>query len=686
MNTRIIGLHVVLLVMLAAASLPAQDSLQLKFMRAVSLSDLKSAKELLHQGADANMSIVSGDPMYLFIVSRRLYLEGLAKTRPGEQVYVSPIHANAIAADIKMLDLLRKKRANIDAGDSDGKTPLMYALRNPGGETYALDLLKRGANYRSKDNLGNTAMHYAAYGGNREGLRMCAGGGIDINVRNVEGITPLHAAAVFSSIAVMEEIVGLGGDIHALDSVGMGILHYAAAYSDRDKLEWILENAPEQNTPAINGYSPLDIARSAGNKEGAEFLVSKGGKLNAFRYPEMIAAIEAHQHGDLEKALAEGANVSRRGDKDLPLILAVREGDHVSVELLVKAGATVDCRSREGESPLDITIAGGHPFTASALLKAGAVATKENMGQCLDQLLAKGSPPSNVVSLVIGMATRGGFINVPAGKLMATPLHYAAYLGLEGMVDSLLAAGANVNVPDTSGWTALHWTVMKRDIMRLHLDKLHIAERLLAAGAEVNPHGKYPKLLPHKDPYLARRVPAGATPWDLLTYCPPKDLDLLELLTAKGGATGMHAADLFENGLKLFEAKEFQSAMLEFNRAIVEDPTLPEAYYFRARCLSMTSMYAEVERDLSKTLEFIPTHTHALIGRARARIELEKYEEAKADVKQAIELGYEPGEAYYWLGKIRLRLDDRNGACADFRESGANGYQDGVQAVLLYCK
>lgn len=686
MNTRIIGLHVLLLLLVAGLRLPAQDSLQAKFMQAVSMGDVKAAKALLHQGADVNMSVVAGDPKYLFLVSRRLYLEGLAKSRPGDLVYVSPIHANAERADLKMLELLRKKRANIDAGDSDGKTPLMYALRNPGGEAYALQLLAYGANYRSIDNAGNTAMHYAAYGGNIEGLRMCAGGGIDINVRNHEGITPLHAGVVFCALPVVEEIVGLGGDIHAVDSAGMGALHYAAAFGDTVRLAWILEQAPEQNTAAANGFTPLDIARTAGNKDAVTYLRNHGGKQNAYRFEELMRAIAEHQSGDIERLIADGVNLNRRGDKDLPLILALQEGDFVAVQLLLKGGAAVDCRSLEGLTPLDVALGSKHPYTAMPLLRAGAKPSRSNVGMCLDKLLAKGPAASDLVSLAIAMSTRGRYLDSTAGKLAATPLQYAAYLGLEGMVDSLLAAGAQVNAPDTCGWTALHWTVMKRDIMRLHLDKLRIAERLLAAGASVNPRARHPKLLPHNEPYLARRIPSSATPWDLLNYCPPRDMDLVELLTGKGGATGMHAADLYENGMRLFEAKEYQSAMVEFNRTIIADPSLPEAYYFRARCLSMNSLYAEVERDLSKTLEFIPTHTPALIGRARARIELEKYEEAKADVKLAIELGHAPGEAYYWLGKVRMRLDDRNGACADFRESGANGYPDGIQAVQLYCR
>lgn len=166
MNLWITRLLILIALLSTEVSLVAQDSIQARLMLAIEQFDLRTTKECVKKGADVNMTVVATSPNYMFFISRRLYLEGLAKTRPGEVVYVGPIHANADHADIKILQFLRQKKANIDAGDSDGKTPLMYALRNRGGEEYALYLLKKGANYRAMDVAGNTVMHYAAYGGN----------------------------------------------------------------------------------------------------------------------------------------------------------------------------------------------------------------------------------------------------------------------------------------------------------------------------------------------------------------------------------------------------------------------------------------------------------------------------------------------------------------------------------------
>ncbi|MEY3442424.1 MAG: hypothetical protein RLZZ519_705 [Bacteroidota bacterium] len=655
-------------------------------MLAIEQFDLRTTKECVKKGADVNMTVVATSPNYLFFISRKLYLEGLAKTRPDEAVYVGPIHANASHADLKILQFLRQKKANIDAGDSDGKTPLMYALRNRGGEEYALYLLKKGANYRAMDVAGNTVMHYAAYGGNIEGLRMTAGGGIDINVRNLEGITPIHAAAVFSDVGVLQEIVGLGGDLRAVDNIGMNALHYAAAFGDRDRLDWILSQAPELNIAANNGYTPLDIARSAGNQDAVIYLKRKGGNYAIYRYEEMINAIQTHQHDALRLILTDGADPNRKVD-EYPLLIAVMAGDHASTELLLSAGAKIDVASKSGKTPLDIALEGGYPNIALSLRKKGAKVMNKHLAVCMDQLAGKPWQAGPWIDLtkefilaLPNLDSAGGALDIPA-------LHCAAYIGQEEIVDALIQGGANVNAVDSQGWTALHWAAMKRDLLRLHLEKLRIAEKLLQAGAAVNPKATAAKRLPHVGAYLAKRVPANATPLDVLSYAPPKDADLSELFLSKGAISGITADNAFENGLALLDLKEIQAAQLDFGKAILAAPKMAAAYLGRARCLSMQSMYAEAERDLGMAIQLDPQLAEAFLYRAKTRIELEKFNEANADATKALELGHkDQGQCLYWMGKAKLRLDKRAEACAEFHESAKYGSLEGAQAVKLYCR
>jgi uncharacterized protein len=674
----------ILLILWLPTRLAAQDSLQLRFMKVIEQDDLKAVKECVRKGADVNMTVVASSPNYLFFISRRLYLEGMAKSRAGEIVYVGPIHANADRANIKILQYLRKKKTNIEAGDSDGKTALMYALRNPGGEEYALYLLKKGANYFSVDAAGNTVMHYAAYGGNIEGIRMTYGGGVGVNLRNHEGITPFHAAAVFSKVEVLQELQNLGADVHAQDSAGLNALHYAAAYGDPSRLEWLLKQAPELNVESKEGYTPLDIARAAKNAEAVTFLKSRGGKYARYRYAEMLDALQKKDYQQLRTILEDGADPNRKSP-EYPLLIAVESGDATAADLLLKAGAHADLHNAQGQSLLEMAITKGMPTVAAVLLAAKASAENRLLPMCMSQI-AKLETPGNWVDVIAALALQVRDLNVAGGDLNVPALHYAAYLGQEEIVNSLLRAGADANAIDSDGWTALHWTVMKRDLLRLHLEKLRIAEALIAKGATINPLATTAKVLPHTEMYLAKRIPVHATPFDVLTYALPKDADLSDLLTAKGGASGLAAVDYHNNGVYLFEHKAIQAAQLDFNRAVIADPRMAEAYYDRARCSSMNNAYVEVERDLAKAIALQPVFPEAFLARGQARIELQKYKEAEADINMALHQGASKGVGLYWRGKCRLRLDDREGACSDFAESGASGYSDGAQAVKLYCR
>jgi ankyrin repeat protein len=126
---------------------------------------------------------------------------------------------------------------------------------------------------------------------------------------------------------------------------------------------------------------------------------------------------------------------------DTQLLLAARKGSLRRVSLLIKAGADIEARNRDGWTPLLLSVRQGHIEVASLLLKAGA--------------------------------------NVNAKtKFDWTALHLAAKKGLEDLTRQLLTLGANVHAGNGNGWTALHCAVDE--------DEPAIVKLLLDAGADPN--------------------------------------------------------------------------------------------------------------------------------------------------------------------------------------------------------
>lgn len=652
-------------------------------LEAVAASDYKQAKALIGKGADVNQAVPTKEAKYRFFISRDWYMVGTNGS--GEPVYVNALHANAITGDLKMLKLLLKKGANIDAGDSQGKTALMYALRTTGGEAYALELIANGANYTSRDQAGNTAMHYAALGGNAEGIHLTAAGGTEINTPNDDGITPLHAAAARASVTTLEALQALGADVSARDGAGFSALHYAARYGRGDKIKWILQQAADLLSATNDaGFNALDLARRFGNDDAVIALRRRGAKFDAYGYEEMVAAVGQGDFETVRRWLDQGTNPNRKAET-YPIHTAAAKGDNIITDLLLKAGADPKVTDPEGRTALDLAIRGGYSATAEILLKAGAVASGDLVTVCLSQMAASENPQlwKDVLRAVI---QHSDAVDQAGGKLGIPPLHYAAYMGQEDIVSALVDAGAKVGQPDIDGWTPLHWAVMKGDLQAQHPEKKRIAELLIAAGALVNARATAAKRLPHSQPYLARRVPANATPWDLVEYALPKDLALAEFLGAQAAVTGLTAPDVYANGVELLKDKDYQTALLEFNRALKIDPDYAEAYFQRGQCKIALNLWAEADRDLNMALRMKPEFPEAYFARGAVRFENDDFMRAMADYNQCIRLKYREGECHYKRAKCKIRMGDGKGACDDFDRSVELGFEKGKEAKKLYCK
>ncbi len=87
--------------------------------------------------------------------------------------------------------------ADVNAADSDGKTPLMAATFNTDGGVL-IALLKAGANLNAKQNDGGTALMYAAVSNPPAVITMLLNAGARVNDQDKDGGTPLIWAATFN--------------------------------------------------------------------------------------------------------------------------------------------------------------------------------------------------------------------------------------------------------------------------------------------------------------------------------------------------------------------------------------------------------------------------------------------------------------------------------------------------------
>jgi ankyrin repeat protein len=216
------------------------------------------------------------------------------------------------------------------------------------------------------------------------------------------------------------------------------------------------------------------------------------------------------------------------GGHTTALIAASAKGDSAMVAALIKAGANVNYRDEDGDTPLSIAVSRGNAGIARMLLEKGAnvesinkafirAAIKQNH-DLLRMLAKKGADlqTAGPIALVAASAPVGDDgpatatatvlldLGVPVNgrdKEGWTALHWAALGGRASLTALLLRRGADVNVRcECTGVSDGGWTPVLLAIMRKHVE---VAESLLAHGPDLtikNNRGANALLLATNDP------------------------------------------------------------------------------------------------------------------------------------------------------------------------------------------
>ncbi len=205
-------------------------------------------------------------------------------------------------------------------------------------------LLGRGAAINVRQVEGRTPLYQAALLGNATPIvKLLLAKGADPNVAMANGRTPLMAAAARGDVEAMTVLLDAKALVDAKDGAGETALILAAADGNPKAVGLLLDRGADAKARTKRNETALGNAGTVGNEHTVRLLLDRGAEVNVRNIrgysPLMLAASsDAIPAGVVKLLLAKGADASFTGDYDeRALELAAKRGNTDVARLL---GAT----------------------------------------------------------------------------------------------------------------------------------------------------------------------------------------------------------------------------------------------------------------------------------------------------------------------------------------------------------
>ena len=393
----------------------------------------------------------------------------------------------------------------------------------------------------------------AAMRGDSAGVKTLLRGGADVNAAQGDGMTALHWAALGNDLDTMNVLVPAGASTEALTRVGAYTpLHLASSRGHAAAVARLLDTGSKVGAFTATGVQPLHLAAQAGTADAVKALLDRGAEINAKdkthgRTPLMFAA--SQDRLDATKLLlARGA--------DARLTTTVID---------YRARAAADTQARQLRDKIASATTGraiDSSFDPDPPAP-GAVSTGQNIGgrggrgngprprSDIEQIGMQGgftalhyAARDGLAAVAAALLDSGLDVNLPTAGDRSSPMVVALINGQYDLALAFLARGANPNLANDDGVTALFATLNHEWALRTWYPQptagaqqrasyLETLEQLLKAGADPNA-----RTLSHVwyAAYNTGRMGvdfSGATPFWRAAYS--LDVDAMRLLVRYGG-------------------------------------------------------------------------------------------------------------------------------------------------------
>jgi len=117
-------------------------------------------------------------------------------------------------------------------------------------------------------------MHFAAWGGYIEGIKMLKRAGEDVSGADDRMRRPVHYAACSGHVHALRVLKEDGADIFAPDADGLTPFHLAAAFGQLDVVTWLVENNADVSTTTKRGQNAVQAAGWNDNWKVVKWLIN----------------------------------------------------------------------------------------------------------------------------------------------------------------------------------------------------------------------------------------------------------------------------------------------------------------------------------------------------------------------------------------------------------------------------
>ena len=446
----------------------------------------------------------------VFVLDKQYILDGCSL--PGKEKsssLVSPLVVAVQNGNLDCVKVLLSYGADIEGGDDMFRhLPLFVASFNGNVEILSY-LLDNGADMNAVSNPEGhtmTPLIAAVQSGNLESVKVLLKYGVDIEGRgdfkyvskdhpfhsvSFEACTPLFVAAGNGNVEILSCLLDSGADLNAVaNSEGHTItpLIVAVQSGDFDCVKLLLQygadaegrggfrvDAPGYPSVSLKiSCTPLLVAAVNGNVKILSSLLETGADINAVSeglYTPLMMAVRYRRIDAVKFLMDQGADANLQDKKGYTALHYVamyyRSFDAIHL-CCFNNRSDFNIKDADNLTPLMIAVNRLNLNVVNYLLQNGAYLDLEDRyaQRCLQLLFDVGLKTS--CEILSSLIRNGADINARVNEMNQTLLMLATFQG-SGDIRSekfklLIENGANLDLQDKSGNTALHYAVNSRDM------------------------------------------------------------------------------------------------------------------------------------------------------------------------------------------------------------------------------